>query len=53
MRRSIYSSILGGHLGFGGFDPAVRNLAGRLVDATMELHKNVSDTFLPCAVTFH
>ena len=53
MRRSIYSSILEGHLGFGGFDPAVRNMAGRLVDATMELHKNVSNTFLPSAVTFH
>ena len=51
--RSIYASILEGHLGFGNFEPAVRNLAGRLVDATLELHKNVSNTFLPSAVTFH
>ena len=28
-------------------------MAGRLVDATLELHKNVSNTFLPSAVTFH
>ena len=40
-------------MGFGGFEPSVTSMAGRLVDATLELHKNVSNTFLPSAVTFH
>ena len=53
MCRSNYSTILEVHLGFGDFDPAVHNMTGRLVDATMEVHKNVSNTFLPSAVNFH
>ena len=49
----MYSSLLNGRLEEGGFAPAVRNLGPRLVDATIELHRNVMQGFLPSAVKFH
>lgn len=39
--RSIYGAILEGHLGSGGFDVDVGGMGGRLVDATIELHRLV------------
>jgi dynein heavy chain len=52
-RRTIYSAILEGHLAAGGFDGGVARLGGRLVDAMLELHRNVMNSFLPSAVKFH
>ena len=52
-RRDIYAAIVDGHLALGGFETAVAGLAGRLVDATIDLHRNVMHTFLPSAVKFH
>lgn len=49
--RSIYMQIIDGHLG--GFDPDVAKMAGKLVDATIELHVQVMNNFLPSAVKFH
>jgi hypothetical protein len=40
--RSIYFAIMDGHLGSGGFDNDVARLSGKLVDATIELHRLVS-----------
>lgn len=40
--RSIYLQIVDGHLGTGGFDADVTRIAGKLVDATIELHRLVS-----------
>ncbi|KAF6251999.1 flagellar outer dynein arm heavy chain beta [Scenedesmus sp. NREL 46B-D3] len=40
--RSIYFAIMDGHLGSGGFDSDVARLGGKLVDATIELHRLVS-----------
>jgi dynein heavy chain len=40
--RSIYFAIMDGHLGSGGFDSDVARLSGKLVDATIELHRLVS-----------
>jgi dynein heavy chain len=51
--RSIYLQIMDGHLAAGGFEPDVARLAGRLVDATIELHRLVMHNFLPSAVKFH
>jgi hypothetical protein len=41
--RSIYLQILEGHLTTGGFDADVTKMSAKLVDATIELHRLVSD----------
>ena len=45
--------MMEGHLAQGGFDPLVKAMAPRLVDATIDLHRNVTNALLPSAVTFH
>lgn len=42
----MYAQIIGGHLA-AGFAEEVSGLAGRLVDATIELHRHVMNNFLP------
>ena len=49
--KAIYFSILDGHLA--GFSEDIRSYADRIVNATIELHKNVLNNFLPSAVKFH
>ncbi len=51
--RSIYSAIVEGHLRQGDFAKEVIALGTKLVDATLELHSNVMNTFLPSAIKFH
>ena len=51
--RTIYSAILEGHLALGGFEPGVAKLGARLVEAMLELHRNVMHNFLPSAIKFH
>ena len=51
--RTIYSAILEGHLALGGFDASVAKLGPRLVEAMLELHRNVMNNFLPSAIKFH
>jgi dynein heavy chain len=51
--RSIYSAIIEGHLSQGGFSADVIFLGPKLVDATLELHRNVMNNLLPSAVKFH
>lgn len=51
--RTIYSAILEGHLALGGFDAGVAKLGPRLVEAMLELHRNVMHNFLPSAIKFH
>jgi dynein heavy chain len=49
--RSIYFAIMDGHLSNGGFDSDVARLSGKLVDATIELHRLVGcagAATLPC-----
>jgi dynein heavy chain len=50
--RSVYLQIVDGHLSQ-GFEPEVARMGGKLVDATIELHKLVMNNFLPSAVKFH
>jgi hypothetical protein len=50
--RSVYHQIVEGHLS-GGFEPEVARMPGKLVDATIELHRLVMNNFLPSAVKFH
>lgn len=42
----MYAQILNGHLA-GGFAEEVAGLGGRLVDAAIDLHRQVMNTFLP------
>lgn len=51
--RSIYSTIIEGHLQQGSFTAEVVALGPKLVDAMIELHANVLNTFLPSATKFH
>eukprot|EP00891_Asterochloris_glomerata_P002883 jgi/Astpho2/2883/Aster-01037 len=51
--RSIYFAMVDGHLQQQGFDSEVIKLSGKLVDATIELHRHVMNNFLPSAVKFH
>ena len=53
MCRSIYCSMVEGHLSQGSFDPEVAKLGPKLVDASIELHRHVMNNFLPSAVKFH
>ncbi len=48
----MYLQIVEGHLS-GGFEPEVARLGGKLVDATIELHRLVMNNFLPSAIKFH
>ena len=45
--------MVDGHLQQQGFDSEVVKLSGKLVDATIELHRHVMNNFLPSAVKFH
>lgn len=49
--RSIYYQMISGHLGI--FEPDVAKMAGKLTDATIDLHKTVMNNFLPSSVKFH
>ncbi|CAD7696266.1 unnamed protein product [Ostreobium quekettii] len=49
--RSIYIQVVEGHLA--SFDPDVAKMGVKLVDATIELHGQVMNNFLPSAVKFH
>lgn len=49
--RSIYMQIVEGHLA--SFDPDVAKMGVKLVDATIELHGQIMNNFLPSAVKFH
>ena len=49
--RSIYAQIVEAHVA--DFEPDVAALAPKLVDAMIELHKNVMNAFMPSAVKFH
>jgi len=53
MVRSIFACIIEGHFGGDGFSPEVASLGPKLVDATIELHKEVMNNFMPSAVKFH
>ena len=48
---TIYGSILAGHLAT--FDPAVSALCQPVVNATLAMQKEMSDSFLPNAIKFH
>ena len=47
--RSIFCQMVEGHLAGGGFEEEVVRLGPRLVDAAIELHRNVMNHFLPSA----
>eukprot|EP00698_Gefionella_okellyi_P021190 TRINITY_DN679_c0_g2_i1.p1 TRINITY_DN679_c0_g2~~TRINITY_DN679_c0_g2_i1.p1 ORF type:complete len:4462 (-),score=1316.63 TRINITY_DN679_c0_g2_i1:16-13401(-) len=49
--QTIYRSILDSHLRT--FDQRVQRFSANIVDASIELHRRVSSTFVPTAVKFH
>jgi dynein heavy chain, axonemal len=49
--RSIYHQMIQGHLNT--FEADVAKMAGKLTDATIDLHKTVMNNFLPSSVKFH
>jgi dynein heavy chain, axonemal len=49
--RSIYYQMISGHLAT--FEPDISRMAGKLTDATIDLHKTVMNNFLPSSVKFH
>ena len=51
--RSVYGSIVEGHLVQADFEAPIQRLGQKLVDATLELHCAVMNAFLPSAVKFH
>lgn len=48
----MYAAIIGGHLSQGSFEAEVVRLGPTLVDATLDLHAAVVNTFLPSAIKF-
>ena len=49
--RTVYSQIIESHLE--GFENEVYAIGPKIVDAMIELHKNVMNNFMPSAVKFH
>ena len=49
----MYGSILGGHLESADFDAPIKRLGMKLIDAALDLHAAVANSFLPSAVKFH
>lgn len=45
--RSIYVQMVEGHLQVGGFAEEVARMGPKLVDATIDLHRQVMQHFLP------
>ena len=51
--RTIYLSILQGHVSSGGFPSQVQKNVEKLVNTALTLHQKVTVTFLPTAIKFH
>lgn len=51
--KTIYQSILTGHLTQGGFSSQIQKNIEKIVNVALELHQKVSTTFLPTAIKFH
>lgn len=51
--RTIYLSILQGHLCKGGFPNQVQKNVEKLVNTALALHQKVTASFLPTAIKFH
>jgi dynein heavy chain len=50
---TIYQTFLDGHLNFGGFASDICSLSSNLIKATLNIHKDVSETFRKTAANFH
>jgi dynein heavy chain len=50
--RTIYGSILDGHLTLGGFEKKAVAIVQSIADASIHLHQEVSHKFLPSAIKF-
>ncbi len=51
--RTIYQSILKGHMTSGGFSTQIQRNADRILNAALDLHTRVTAGFLPTAIKFH
>ena len=51
--KTIYLSILTGHVTQGGFSSQIQRNVEKLVNSALDLHQKVTTTFLPTAIKFH
>ncbi len=51
--KTIYQSILTGHVTSGGFSSQVQKITEKIIISALELHQKVTSTFLPTAIKFH
>ncbi len=51
--KTIYQSILTGHITGGGFSSQLQKITEKVVLSALELHQKVTSTFLPTAIKFH
>ena len=51
--RTIYQSILNGHLTSNGFPGSIIRITDKIVSVALALHTKVTSSFLPTAVKFH
>ena len=51
--KTIYQSILSGHVSQGGFPQAIQRNVEKIVTTALALHMKVTATFLPTAIKFH
>lgn len=51
--KTIYQSILAGHLANGGFPNPIQRMTDKLVNAALTLHSKIASSFLPTAIKFH
>ena len=51
--RTIYQSILMGHLTSSGFPVSIQRISEKIVGGALTLHNKIATSFLPTAVKFH
>lgn len=51
--KTIYQSILHGHISSGGFNTQIQRNYEKIVAGALALHTKVTTTFLPTAIKFH
>jgi dynein heavy chain len=51
--RTIYQSILAGHLSSSNFPAVVQKMAEKIVSGALALHTKIATSFLPTAIKFH
>lgn len=51
--NTIFNTILLSHIQQNDFKKKIQNMSGKLIESLIQLHKEISNKFLPSAVKFH